>query len=216
MSNLKTLNKVIPFKWRVQSELKNTKPHKFQMIAYVDARDVAEHLDAIVGRENWCDKYEEVKGILFCSIGIKINGEWVYKSDCGVPSRVDKEKGESSDAFKRAAVKWGVNRDAYRIGLITLNSKEYNGKYYPVDKNGKWLKGQGLHDYCNEEANISELENFGIDIDTDIDDELFELKQLYEIKRDSLDAETIMHIDRIINAPEPKSYAKAIEELQKA
>jgi len=211
MTNLDTLNRVIPFKWRVQSENKLQKT--FKMIAYVDARDVAEHLDKIVGRENWCDKYEEVKGRLFCSIGIKIGNEWVFKSDCGTESKVDKEKGESSDAFKRAGVKWGINRDAYRVGLVELKGKEYNGKNYPIDANSKFLKGQALHDYCNEIANITDLDNYNLE--SDEDDELTELKDLYEIKREFLSSEQIINFDRIINKPEPKSYGKAILELQK-
>jgi hypothetical protein len=213
MTDLKQLNQIIPFKWRVQSEVKNTNPPKFKMIAYVDARDVAEHLDKIVGRENWCDKYEEVKDTLFCSIGIRINNEWVFKSDCGVPSKIDKEKGESSDAFKRAGVKWGINRDAYRVGLVELNGKAYNGKNYPVDKDGKWLKGKEINDYCNKIANIEDLENYELDLNND-EISLFFLKELYQEKKESLSLNEQEHFDRIIKGNEKKSYQKSIDYLK--
>lgn len=208
-TQISKLRKVIPFKWRVQSEIKSNPP-KLKMIAYVDARDVAEHLDNIIGPENWCDTYKEVKGNLFCSIGIKVGNEWVFKSDCGVASKTEKEKGESSDAFKRAAVKWGINRDAYRVGMVELQGKPYNGKNYPCDNCGKFLKGQALHDYCNEIVKIEELENF----DIEIDDEAFELVELFNLKCEELSFEDKQSIERIINERETKSYKKAIEILK--
>lgn len=209
MTNIEKLKKIIPFKWRVQSEVK-TNPPKVKMIAYVDARDVAEHLDNIIGAENWCDNYKEVKGNLFCSLGIKVGNEWVFKSDCGTASKTEKEKGESSDAFKRAAVKWGINRDAYRVGIVELKAKNYKGKNYPCDDNDKFLKGQALYDYCNEIAKISELENYDIDMDDDLEN----LIDLFELKRDNLGSEQIANFTRIIENKEVKSYQLAIDELK--
>lgn len=166
-TKLKMLKKVIPFKWRVQSQYKTQNGVKIKMLAYVDARQVEELLDDAVGSENWQDKYYSVKDTLFCSIGIRVDGEWIWKSDAGIPSKMSAKKGEASDAFKRAAVKWGINRDAYNMELLVLNSKEYNGKSYPVNNNNKFLKGQDLHDYCNSIAKIEELENYDLQEETD-------------------------------------------------
>ena len=209
MKQIDKLKKTIPFKWRVQSETKS-KPVKLKMIAYVDARDVAEHLDNIIGAENWCDKYYEVKGNLYCSLGIRVDGEWIFKSDVGTPSKTEKDKGESSDAFKRAAVKWGINRDAYRVGMIELIGKEYNGKYYPSDNQGKFLKGQALYDYCNSLAKIDELENY----DIDIEDEYTELSNLYFEKSDLLKEDDNIEIGRILKERAENSYSKAIKILK--
>ena len=83
-------------------------------LAYIDARQVMDRLDEVCGVEWSCD-YKEVKGNVFCTISLFIEGKWVGRTDCGVESNFDKEKGQASDAFKRAAVKWGVGRFLYSI-----------------------------------------------------------------------------------------------------
>lgn len=202
---INNLKKTIPFKWRVQSEIKGKL--LVRMIAYVDARDVAEQLDKIVGPENWTDSYKDVKGSLFCSIGINVDGVWVHKSDCGVASRTEKEKGESSDAFKRAAVKWGINRDAYKVGMLDIPAKEFSGKKYPCDSTGKFLKGQTLYDYCNHLAKIDELENYDIDL-SDVDDnyEHLEMQKLFDLKQNFIPANDFDGVKNVIDTKKSKSY----------
>lgn len=134
--NRDDLKKEMPYKYRVQS----IKEYGCTCVAYIDSRDVQDLLDKAVGPENWQDKYIEVKGNLFCSIGIKCGEEWVWKTDCGSESNVEKQKGEASDAFKRAAVKWGVGRFLYSLKIPKLKSKMHtNKKYYPVDGSGNIL-----------------------------------------------------------------------------
>lgn len=150
---LADLKKDMPYKYRVQQ----AKQYGANCVAYVDSRDVQDLLDSVVGAENWQDKYEEVKGNLFCSIGIKCGEDWVWKTDCGTESNVDKQKGEASDAFKRAAVKWGIGRFLYSLPMPKLNTGIYkqtkdgkgNPKYYPLDGNGQilWDKDK-LTEYC--------------------------------------------------------------------
>lgn len=161
--DLKQLQEIIPFKWRVQSSFENSKGAMCKMIAYVDARDVQTKLDDVCGIDKWQSKFYDVKGTLFCSIGILIDGEWIWKSDAGSKSRVEAEKGEASDAFKRAGVQWGINRDAYKVELLIVNGKKYNNKIYPCDEQDKFLKGQALNDYCNSKAKIDEMENYIIE-----------------------------------------------------
>lgn len=205
-NKINNLKKTIPFKWRVQSEIKGKL--LVRMIAYVDARDVAEQLDKIIGPENWTDTFKEVKGSLFCSIGINIDGVWVHKSDCGVASRTEKEKGESSDAFKRAAVKWGINRDAYKVGMLDIPAKEFNGKKYPCDPSGKFLKGQQLYDYCNDLAKISELENYDIDLDYDEDIKHIELVALFDLKENFIPSIDFDEIKSVIENKKVKAYPR--------
>jgi hypothetical protein len=87
-----------------------------KMLSYVDARYVQERLDEVVGPENWQTKFEDSMdgdGIR-CSLGILVEGRgWVWKTDVGVPSNIEPVKGAHSDAFKRAAVQWGIGRDLY-------------------------------------------------------------------------------------------------------
>lgn len=144
---LNKLNKEIPCKWRVQSYSANKA--SAQCVAYIDARDVMDILDEVVGKENWQDDYKLIDGKLLAGIGIKTNKngalEWVWKWDTGTESNMEAEKGQMSDAFKRAGVKWGIGRFLYEKEIVYIDTNEKlikeNGKPknypYPVDKQGK-------------------------------------------------------------------------------
>lgn len=102
------------------------------LLLYQDARVVMDILDDVVGKENWQKDYFEVKGNVYCRIGIRTEtGEWIWKADCGTESNVDAEKGEASDAFKRAAVSWGIGRELYATPKIKVSIPD---SYYYNDK----------------------------------------------------------------------------------
>lgn len=91
-------------------------------VAYIDSRTVMDRLDDAVGPENWRDRYDILdSGTVQCTIYIKVDGEWVGKSDVGAESgqqdQEDRRKAAYSDALKRAAVKWGIGRYLYRLPL---------------------------------------------------------------------------------------------------
>lgn len=84
------------------------------MLAYVTARYVQDTLDDIVGPANWQTLFtQHASGAVECALSICVDGEWITKRDVGVPSSIEPEKGAYSDAFKRAAVHWGIARDLY-------------------------------------------------------------------------------------------------------
>ena len=146
--NLDDLKKEIPFKWRVQS----ANQYGASCVAYIDSRQVQDLLDEVVGAGNWQCKFEEHKNNMFCSIGIlqKDADVWVWKSDCGTESQVEKQKGEASDAFKRAAVMWGVGRFLYSKTIVKLPVKEKNGRWLPYSpKAGKFVYGDDISKWCN-------------------------------------------------------------------
>lgn len=103
-----------------------------RMLSYITARTAMNRLDAVLGPENWSDRYYEVCQVLFCEITIRLpDGTTVSKSDAGgfkemkEGGRVDEEntdKTGASDAFKRAAAKFGVARYLYKDGLPELAS----------------------------------------------------------------------------------------------
>ena len=97
--------------WRVGSTTKNK--DKGLALAYIDARDVMERLDAVCGPENWQDRYEFHGSRTVCYLSIRIGDEWITKADGAGDSDVEAEKGSISDALKRAAVKWGIGRYLY-------------------------------------------------------------------------------------------------------
>jgi len=88
-----------------------------KMLDYVDARFVMDRLDVMAGPQNWQDRYEDVPNVsppaMRCYLRIKVMGEWIEKADVGDASTIEPTKGASSDAFKRAGVKWGIARDLY-------------------------------------------------------------------------------------------------------
>lgn len=85
------------------------------LLLYKNARVDMDILDETVGADYWQREPIEVKGNLYCRVGIynKELNTWIWKSDCGTESNAEKEKGESSDAFKRACVNWGIGRELY-------------------------------------------------------------------------------------------------------
>jgi hypothetical protein len=74
-----------------------------------------DRLDSVCGPENWQDTYTPgVSKSIVCNIGIRIN-DWVWKADGAGETDMEAEKGALSDAFKRAAVRWGIGRYLYEL-----------------------------------------------------------------------------------------------------
>lgn len=116
------------------------------LLLYKDARADMDILDETVGVENWQREFYEVKGNVYCRIGIKCGNEWIWKSDCGVESNIDAAKGEASDASKRAATAWGLGRELYscpRIKLTNLPDKYYYNDHLSVSFYVKDIKYEG-------------------------------------------------------------------------
>lgn len=107
-------------------------------LAYLNARDVMERLDEVVGPQNWQDRYEETAKRLICYLSIRTNvvvegiitgPEWITKADGAGDTNMEGEKGGLSDAFKRAAVKWNIGRYLYNCENRWVDLE--NGKYLP-------------------------------------------------------------------------------------
>jgi len=89
---------------------------------YVTARTVMNRLDEVVGPANWWDEYTPMENAVVCRLTIRLpDGETLTKSDAGgfttTVDASDYEKSGFSDAFKRAAVKFGVGRYLYGDGI---------------------------------------------------------------------------------------------------
>jgi len=109
------------------------------ILAYKDARVDMNRLDEVYGSEYWQKKYQSINDNLFCSVGVwnKELACWVWKEDVGTESNTEKEKGQASDAFKRACFNLGIGRELYDYPLIQikLNADEIElkgDKYYPT------------------------------------------------------------------------------------
>lgn len=110
------------------------------LLLYKNARVDMNILDETVGQERWQREHYEVKGNLYCRIGIYFDTlGWVWKSDCGTESNTEAEKGEASDSFKRAGTNWGIGRALYTSPFIfgkagDINVKQNGNKYGCYDK----------------------------------------------------------------------------------
>lgn len=100
--------------WRVGPVNNKDNPTSGIALAYIDARDVQDRLDEVCG-VNWQSRYPHAAQKTVCEIGIKIDGEWYWRADGAGDTDMEAEKGSLSDAFKRAAVKWGVGRYLYDV-----------------------------------------------------------------------------------------------------
>lgn len=94
------------------------------LLLYKNARCDMNILDETVGAENWQRKHYDCKGNLFCSVGIRIGNEWIWKDDCGEESNQSAEKGEASDSFKRACVNWGIGRELYTAPFLWVPAEK--------------------------------------------------------------------------------------------
>lgn len=138
--NLDDLKKPFPpeaISWRVGSTTKDKS--KGMALAYIDARDVQDRLDQVCGIDGWQCRYipmHDKKTV--CEIGIRIEYgmtgtfEWIWKSDGAGDSDVEAEKGALSDAFKRAAVRWGIGRYLYDLDSpwVEVDTYERDGKVF--------------------------------------------------------------------------------------
>ena len=116
IDEVKMLSAVFPqdaISWRAQSV--NKDGTKALALAYIDARDVMERLDQMVGVQGWQDRYETHGSRTMCYLSINVDGAWITKADGAGDTDVEAEKGAISDAFKRAAVKWGIGRYLYDV-----------------------------------------------------------------------------------------------------
>ena len=120
---------------------------KAMLLLYKDARCDMALLDEVFGVGNWQSKYELIRDVLFCSVGVRASAtaqgnesplpvsDWVWKESNGVESQgtgnndPNNIKGEASDAFKRACVMWGIGRELYEWKGIWIDYDEQKDKY---------------------------------------------------------------------------------------
>lgn len=129
----------------IECRVATVKNNGVSLLLYKDARVDQNILDETVGAEFWQRSHELINNNLFCNVGIWVDrrndgyGEWVWKQDVGTESYTEKEKGQASDAFKRACFNWGIGRELYTAPFIWIKKddveiKETNGKYTTNDR----------------------------------------------------------------------------------
>jgi hypothetical protein len=120
-------------------EFRNLKPNEIEcrvsqvsgngvsLLLYKDARVDQKLLDEKFGIFGWQRHHELINGNLFCTVSVRNpeTGEWVEKQDVGKESYTEKEKGQASDAFKRACFNLGIGRELYSSPRIFIKKGDY-------------------------------------------------------------------------------------------
>ena len=94
------------------------------LLLYKTARVDMRILDEVYGEMNWQRHHEVINGNLFCTISVwdGEKSQWVSKQDVGTESNAEAEKGQASDAFKRAGFAWGIGRELYDAPFIFIQA----------------------------------------------------------------------------------------------
>lgn len=113
--------------WRI-AQGKGKPGERAQIVAFIDARDVAQRLDDVVTPGGWSFDWQplhvDAQGNVQTARGsLTIHG--VSKSDLGTASNFEASKGCVSDTLKRCAVLWGIGRYLYSLPQVwvTLDDK---------------------------------------------------------------------------------------------
>ena len=105
-------------------------------LAYIDARDVMDRLDEVLGPGGWTTTFrEDLAGrTVICRLALRLNGVEVWREDVGEESDQKEEgnrrKAAFSNALKRAAVQFGIGRYIYHI----------LGEWTPIDAYGRFTQ----------------------------------------------------------------------------
>lgn len=116
----------------IECRISQVKDNGVAVLLYKTARTDYSLLDETIGLMKWQNKYEVIDGKMYCGIGIKDDGgEWVWKWNCGTESNTEAEKGQASDAMKRAGFAWGIGTELYSAPFIWIDNEHLekrNGK----------------------------------------------------------------------------------------
>ena len=133
------------------------------ILLYKDARVDMKILDEVYGPLGWQREHSLIGDRLYCTISIwdAEKGVWIKKQDVGTESYTEKEKGQASDAFKRACFNWGIGRELYTAPKIVLYLNE--GEYYTKEIKGEVKVQMTTSFYVNrieydDDGNICGLE----------------------------------------------------------
>ena len=148
------------------------------LLLYKNARVDMQILDETFGRFGWQRTHEIINGRLYCTVSIYDNEkkQWVSKQDVGTESNTEAEKGQASDAFKRACFNIGIGRELYtspKIFVTLFPDDIRNNKIYTkfevseIGYNGNAInflrikddKGNIRFEYAEKEVVLNQVRN---------------------------------------------------------
>lgn len=153
---------------------------KYSVLLYKTARTDMDILDEVFGVDNWQVDYSMIGQMLFCTISVwsDVRNCWIRKSSNGTESNMEAEKGQASDAYKRAGFMVGIGRELYSAPKIWLDSSispyDLEVDQIEYDESDKICtlvlsaKGKTVYQFRNGKgvAETKKVEPQGVDHDT--------------------------------------------------
>lgn len=114
--------------WRVNSAANNGKGgFRLLVVPYLESRAVMDRLDQVCGAY-WQSEFDKIvvggKEAFQCRLSIKIDNEWITRTDAAEISDIESVKGGHSNALKRAGVQWGIGRLLYDLPSFWVDLKD--------------------------------------------------------------------------------------------
>jgi hypothetical protein len=106
-------------------------------LPYITSRTIMNRLDEVLGPSNWWDDYQPLEHSVICRLTVRLpDGTVLTKCDAGgyagMADPGDDDKSGFADAFKRAAVKFGVGRYLYRDGVPRFAGHDRQSRHEPA------------------------------------------------------------------------------------
>jgi hypothetical protein len=179
----------------------DVKIRSYDKAKYVTARTVMNRLDDVAGPENWRAKFVPFgEHAVYCSLRITLpDGSRMWKSDVGAKTSMaqkqggkadpgEDDKGGVSDAFKRAAVMFGIGRYLYDDGMVTFVADEPLDATKNIASTREPTKAEKLSDWCVRNGHVARAvalatSNYGKDILVDLSDA--EAETIYKLLKGS-------------------------------
>lgn len=152
-----TPKRFLPFKYRVGSKTKDQK--YYICMPYVDARDVQDYLDQTYGNFGRQRKHEHKDWKVYCSIGIRDGNQWIRKEDVGDQTTIAKDKGASSDSFKRSAVNRGIGRFLYTMPTFHIPVSDCRWDITAIVKNNEPYRSKLKERFEKEKIKMEAIED---------------------------------------------------------
>jgi len=137
-------------KFKLQSKSRDGRQGLF--VPYIDARDVMERLDEVLGPEGWHDRYDVQQARLVHTDRDGVTREsTIFYAKCALTilttTKEDVGEGDSpkaavSDALKRTAVKFGIGRHLYEGSKVWAPIDEYGNPLISRDEMLAIWKGE--------------------------------------------------------------------------
>jgi hypothetical protein len=136
----------------IDLRIQQAKENGLILLYYKDARVDMDILDETFGPMNWQRHHEFKNGKLYCAVSVwdEQKGQWITKEDVGTESNTEADKGQASDAFKRACVNFGSGRELYTAPFTWIRAEECNIKE-SKDRNGKTVYK------CNDKFRVEKI-----------------------------------------------------------